>query len=69
LPPDIVKKLRTVMLSSQYLESVLLAAGCCTTPEQLGWNAVLYKTAVETAHATRDRYTFLNLRSDAKGQP
>ncbi len=61
LPPLIAERIRAVMLSATYIESVLKRSGCPTTPRELGWSDENYKKAIEKAPATRDRFTFLSL--------
>ena len=60
-------RVRGVSRSSDYLASVLKAAGAPTQASDLGWPAPLYADAVAHAREIRNRYTFLDFASDIAG--
>lgn len=61
LPAEVQQKIRPVMLPSAAIEAALKAAGCPTTPHELGWDDEKYAEAVKQARHSRDRFTFLEL--------
>jgi glycerol-1-phosphate dehydrogenase [NAD(P)+] len=54
--------LRKVHLPPEELEAALQAAGCPTSPQQIGWPAEAFHQAFFAAALTRDRLTCLDLR-------
>jgi glycerol-1-phosphate dehydrogenase [NAD(P)+] len=63
--PTIRMQIRSVIRSSDELETSLKRAGCPTRPEDLGWDRDLYRAAVKHSREIRNRYTFLDLAGDA----
>ncbi len=59
--PDIAKKLKGVRMQTDKLRTLLQAAGCPLTPEEVGWNPLDYEKAVAHAHFIRNRFTFLDV--------
>lgn len=60
LPPEIRQKIDAIRLPTAQLEAALTAAGCPTTPAELGWPEAQYAQCIAKAPALRDRFTFLN---------
>ncbi len=58
-------RLQSVMRPVLALERALVVTGAPRRPFDLGWSAVLYRTALIRARQTRNRYTALDLAGDA----
>jgi glycerol-1-phosphate dehydrogenase [NAD(P)+] len=58
---DIKASLLAIMPPASTLERVFKLAGMATTAKQIGFHEERYKSAVNYAHMTRDRFTFLDL--------
>jgi len=58
-----IREMTSFMLPSSRIETILNAAGCPTTPQELGWNEAHYAEAIKQAPFSRDRFTFLSLVS------
>lgn len=54
-----------VMLPFERLHAAMLAAGCQTTPNDLGLEARLYRDAVMDARFIRDRFSMLDIADDS----
>lgn len=67
--PEMRAQLAAVSRSPAQLEQVLVEAGAPTAPEQLGWSGQAFAAAVRHAREIRDRYTFLDLATDAGIDP
>lgn len=63
----IQERINSVFLSPERLESVLLAAGAPTTPEEISLPGDFYKKALLECRNIRNRFTFLDLAA-ASGQ-
>lgn len=63
--PDMRERIGKVAQPAARIEAALKAAGCPTTPEELGWPRNLYVDAVVHCREIRNRYTFLDLAGDA----
>jgi glycerol dehydrogenase-like iron-containing ADH family enzyme len=61
LPAEIGEKINAIRLPTAILEAALKAAGCPTTPAELGWPETEYAECIAKAPTLRDRFTFLNL--------
>jgi glycerol-1-phosphate dehydrogenase [NAD(P)+] len=62
----ISQAIRKITLPSAFLSQVLANAGAPRAPQELGWPAGFYATAVKRAREIRNRYTFLDLAADSK---
>ena len=58
--------IRKITLPAAFLSQVLANAGAPRKPQELGWPAGFYATAVKRAREIRNRYTFLDLAADSK---
>jgi glycerol-1-phosphate dehydrogenase [NAD(P)+] len=63
--PSMSARLQPVMLPTGRLEEALAAAGAPTTGAELGLGSDFYREAVRHAREIRDRYSILDLASDA----
>ncbi len=59
--PTIRESIHAITLPAETLRDALRAAGAPTTPSDLDWHEDIYTKAVNHAHFTRDRFTFLDL--------
>ena len=59
--PDIVNELKEIMISTNALERAFIHSGVNTKPEQINLPPERYRFAVDYAHLTRERFTFLDL--------
>ena len=59
--------LQAVMLPPQVMEKTLLAAGCPTTLEAIGWTQERFDEAVKKAPVIRPRYGFLDFIQTPRG--
>jgi len=59
------RPLRAIMLPFDRLHDAMRAAGCQTTPEQLGLSASRWHEAVTDARYIRDRFSMLDIADDA----
>jgi glycerol-1-phosphate dehydrogenase [NAD(P)+] len=58
--------IQKITLPAAFLSQVLANAGAPRAPQELGWPASFYGTAVKRAREIRNRYTFLDLAADSK---
>lgn len=57
--------MRETLVSPDELERALKAAGAKTTADELGFDAAIYREALERARFIRDRFTFLDIADEA----
>ena len=63
--PNLRERLSTQMMTADALRNLLLAAGCPTHPEEIGWSISQLKTCYVRARQIRSRYTVFDLASEA----
>ena len=56
-------------IAPETLQKALADAGCPLTPEAIGWDKEAYKTTVNNAWKTRDRYGFLAFAAELGVEP
>ncbi len=59
-------RIAVITLGPIAMHEMLVAAGCPTTPSDLGWSDALMDDAVLHAREIRNRYTFLDLAADSQ---
>lgn len=62
---DLKTEVQPFLISVEEMESMLLASGGPTTPEELGVPADLYRDAVVHCREMRNRFSFLDIAADA----
>ncbi|MCA1715629.1 MAG: sn-glycerol-1-phosphate dehydrogenase [Actinobacteria bacterium] len=63
--PDLSKKLREQLMPADELREKLRAAGCPTSPEEIGLSIEDFKATYRRAQMIRSRYTILDLANEA----
>ncbi len=63
--PDLSKKLREQLMPADELRENLRAAGCPTSPEEIGLSIEDFKATYRRAQMIRSRYTILDLANEA----
>lgn len=59
--PELQRECRPMMLSPDFMREMLIRAGGCVEPQELGWEDAFYHQAVQHAREIRDRFSCLDL--------